>query len=63
MDQLEKEQLHKVLKMSLYDILNELCSQMMKKGVNEDWIGFNAINGIDHRKYQLILSLKVIEEE
>lgn len=61
MKQTEKEQLHKVLKMSLYDIMNKLCDQMMKKGINEDWIGFQAINGIDHKKYDLKVCLKVVE--
>ena len=39
MDQSEKDELHRVLSMSLYDIMNNLCIQMDKKQVDEDWIG------------------------
>jgi len=61
MDGSEKEALQEVLSMSLYDIMNRLCEQMMKKGVKQDWIGFQAINGIDHQRYDLKVCLKVVE--
>lgn len=61
MDQETKSELHNVLSMSLYDIMNNLCSQMMEKNIDKDWIGFDAHNGIDHRKYRLRVCLEVIE--
>ena len=57
----DKEALMEVLSMSLYDIMNRLCDQMMKKEIKQDWIGFQAINGIDHKKYDLKVCLKVVE--
>lgn len=60
MEQSEKEKLYNVLSMSLYDIMNNLCNQMMKKEIESDYIGFDAINGIDGKKYRLKVSLEVI---
>ena len=62
MDQSEKDELHRVLSMSLYDIMNNLCIQMDKKGTDEDWIGFKALNGIDKEYYELKVTLKKVKK-
>ena len=61
MSDYDKDALLEVLEMSLYDIMNRLCEQMMKKGITSDWIGFQAINGIDKQRYDLKVCLKVVE--
>lgn len=63
MNESERDNLHEVLSMSLYDIMNNLCIQMDEKGLTEEWIGFRALNGIDKKYYELKVCLKKIEGE
>lgn len=62
-EQSEREQVVNVLGMSLYDIVNRLCSQMMDNGIDEDYIGFKAVNGIDKETYELKVTLKKVKKE
>lgn len=55
------DELLKVLDMRLYDIMNQLCSQMMMTGKEEDYIEFKAHNGLTGDYYLLNLSLKKIK--
>ena len=63
MEHSEREQLVNVLGMSLYDIVNNLCSQMMENNLDEDYIGFKAVNGIDMETYELKVTLKKVKTE
>ena len=40
------DELLEILGMRLYDVMNQLVSQMMKTGKDEDYIEFKAHNGI-----------------
>lgn len=61
MEHSEREQLINVLGMSLYDIVNQLCGQMMDNNLDEDYIGFKAVNGIDKETYELKVTLKKVK--
>ena len=61
MEHSEREQLINVFGMSLYDIVNQLCGQMMDNNLDEDYIGFKAVNGIDKETYELKVTLKKVK--
>jgi hypothetical protein len=56
------DELLDVLGMRLYDIMNQLCSQMMRTSKDEDYIEFKAHNGITGEYYLMNVSLKKIKE-
>ena len=55
------DELLEILGMRLYDIQNQLCSQMMKKGKKKDYIQYNAHNGLNNKQYKLTVCLEEIE--
>lgn len=55
------DELLEVLGMRLIDIQNALCLQMISKGVKKDWIGFDAINGFNSKKYRLRICMEELE--
>lgn len=57
------EELANVLNMSLYGILNGLYNQMSKNNTNKEWIGFDAVNGIDKCEYRLRVCLEKIGDD
>ena len=46
--------------MRLYDVMNQLVSQMMKTGKDEDYIEFKAHNGISGDFYLLNVTVKKV---
>lgn len=55
------DELLEVLDMRLYDIMNQLVSQMMRNGKDEDYIEFKAHNGISGDFYLLNVSVKKMD--
>ena len=55
------DELLEILGMSLYDIQNLLCSQMMKNGKKKDYIQYKAHNGLNNKQYKLTVCLEEIE--
>ena len=55
------DELLEVLGMSLYDIQNQLCSQMMKKGKKKDYIQYKAHNGLNNKQYKITVCVEEIE--
>ena len=55
------DELLEVLGMSLYDIQNLLCSQMMKKGKKKDYIQYKARNGFNNKQYKITVCVEEIE--
>lgn len=57
----EDEELITVLSMRLYDIINQLGSQMMKKkGSDCEYIQFKVLNGFDNQDNLVTVSLRKI---
>lgn len=52
------DELLEVLSMRLYDVMNQLCSQMMRTGKSEDYIEFNCHNGLNGKFYKMNVSLE-----
>lgn len=52
------DELLEVLDTRLYDIMNQLCSQMMRNGKTEDYIEFNCHNGLNGKFYRMKVSLE-----
>lgn len=60
----EDEELITVLSMRLYDIINQLGSQMMKKkGSDCEYIQFKVLNGFDNSDNLVTVSLQKIVED
>lgn len=58
----EDEELITVLSMRLYDIINQLGSQMMKKkGSDCEYIQFKVLNGFNNSDNLVTVSLRKIE--
>lgn len=58
----EDEELIAVLSMRLYDIINQLGSQMMnKKGSDCEYIQFKVLNGFNNSDNLVTVSLRRIE--
>lgn len=55
------DELLEILGMSLYDIQNQLCSQMMKKGKKKDYIQYKAHNGLNNKQYKITVCVEEIE--
>lgn len=55
------DELLEILGMSLYDIQNQLCSQMMKNGKKKDYIQYKAHNGLNNKQYKITVCLEEIE--
>lgn len=54
------DELLEILGMRLYDVMNQLVSQMMKTGKDEDYIEFKAHNGISGDFYLLNVTVKKV---
>ena len=60
----EDDELIAVLGMRLYDIINQLGSQMMKKkGSDCEYIQFKVLNGFDNSDNLVTVSLQKIMED
>ena len=55
------EELLEVLGMRLYDIQNQLCSQMLKTGKTKDYIQYKAVSGLNNKYYKITVCLEEIE--
>ena len=55
------DDLLEILGMRLYDIQNQLCSQMMKTGKKKDYIQYKARNGINNKFYTITVCCEEIE--
>ena len=55
------DELLEILGMRLYDIMNQLCSQMMRNGSTEDYIEFNCHNGLNGKFYRMKVSLEELD--
>lgn len=56
------DELLEVLGMRLYDIMNQLCSQMMRNGKTEEYIEIKCHNGLNNDFYKLNVSLVKLKE-
>ncbi len=55
------DELLDILSMRLYDIQNQLCSQMMRTGKTKDYIQYKAHNGLNNKQYQITVCIEEIE--
>ena len=55
------DELLEILDMRLYDIQNQLCSQMMRTGKKKDYIQYKAHNGLNNKQYKITVCLEEIE--
>ena len=56
------DDLLEILGMRLYDIQNELCSQMMITGKSKDYIQYKARNGINNKFYTITVCVEEVSE-
>lgn len=47
-----------ILSMRLYDIQNQLCSQMMRTGKTKDYIQYKAHNGLNSKQYKITFCIE-----
>ena len=57
------DELLEILGMSLYDIMNQLVSQMMKTGKDSDYIEFKAHNGLTNDFYLVNVNARKIDDK
>lgn len=57
------EELLDILGMRLYDIQNQLVSQMMKNGKAKDYIEYKAHNGLNNKFYRVRVCCEEITDE